>query len=265
MEYVIHKEGNEDYLEHYGIKGQKWGVRRFENADGALTEEGKKRYGLSNGGAGNAKLEKKYEKSVKKLNKLREQTDQLGQAKKALEYDKKAKTASRIGKVAAAIAVRGFGVGQLTEKNNNEYLLDALAGSANRSAQDARSLKYIRESGKHYPQYSDALARAIGFNEANNRLAVNAALALPVGKDAARINPIANAVAIGGGLTAVTAFGKSAYDRVKSNAARRRVSDAGHAKAVAKYKQHADKMLKMFGDTKYEELVKKQIGISEGR
>lgn len=30
---------------HYGIKGQKWGVRRFQNEDGSLTSEGKKRYG----------------------------------------------------------------------------------------------------------------------------------------------------------------------------------------------------------------------------
>lgn len=32
------------YLAHHGIKGQKWGVRRFQNPDGTLTEEGKKRY-----------------------------------------------------------------------------------------------------------------------------------------------------------------------------------------------------------------------------
>ena len=32
-------------LEHSGIKGQKWGIRRFQNEDGSLTEEGKKRYG----------------------------------------------------------------------------------------------------------------------------------------------------------------------------------------------------------------------------
>ena len=32
------------YLMHFGIKGQKWGVRRFQNEDGTLTEEGKKRY-----------------------------------------------------------------------------------------------------------------------------------------------------------------------------------------------------------------------------
>lgn len=33
-----------DELYHYGVKGQKWGVRRFQNEDGTLTAEGKKRY-----------------------------------------------------------------------------------------------------------------------------------------------------------------------------------------------------------------------------
>lgn len=34
---------NDDYLAHYGVLGQKWGVRRYQNKDGTLTEEGKKR------------------------------------------------------------------------------------------------------------------------------------------------------------------------------------------------------------------------------
>lgn len=29
---------------HHGIKGMKWGVRRYQNADGSLTPEGQKRY-----------------------------------------------------------------------------------------------------------------------------------------------------------------------------------------------------------------------------
>lgn len=33
-----------DYLCHHGVKGQKWGVRRYQNKDGTLTEEGKRRY-----------------------------------------------------------------------------------------------------------------------------------------------------------------------------------------------------------------------------
>lgn len=34
-----------DHIVHFGIKGQKWGIRRFQNEDGTLTEEGKTRYG----------------------------------------------------------------------------------------------------------------------------------------------------------------------------------------------------------------------------
>jgi hypothetical protein len=31
-------------LSHHGIKGMKWGIRRYQNKDGSLTSQGKKRY-----------------------------------------------------------------------------------------------------------------------------------------------------------------------------------------------------------------------------
>ena len=34
---------SEMYLQHHGILGQKWGVRRFQNYDGSLTAKGKQR------------------------------------------------------------------------------------------------------------------------------------------------------------------------------------------------------------------------------
>lgn len=34
---------NSEYLIHHGIKGQKWGVRRYQNTDGSLTDAGKRR------------------------------------------------------------------------------------------------------------------------------------------------------------------------------------------------------------------------------
>lgn len=45
---------NNLYLAHHGIKGQRWGVRRYQNPDGTLTEEGKKK----------AKYYKEFKESV---------------------------------------------------------------------------------------------------------------------------------------------------------------------------------------------------------
>lgn len=53
-----------NYLEHHGIMGQKWGIRRYQNPDGSLTSEGKKRYYNSDG-----TLTKHGEKAAKKQTK----------------------------------------------------------------------------------------------------------------------------------------------------------------------------------------------------
>lgn len=58
-----------NYLAHYGIKGQKWGVRRFENEDGTLTPRGRKRYDKLDNRFVKKKSDKIYNKAMKKSSK----------------------------------------------------------------------------------------------------------------------------------------------------------------------------------------------------
>lgn len=62
MIYIITKTTSPNELVHFGIKGQKWGIRRYENPDGTLTEAGKKRYSKSEKIASGEKISKEQMK-----------------------------------------------------------------------------------------------------------------------------------------------------------------------------------------------------------
>ena len=42
--YTSYHSLSQNDLEHHGIKGMHWGVRRFQNKDGSLTSKGRQRY-----------------------------------------------------------------------------------------------------------------------------------------------------------------------------------------------------------------------------
>lgn len=64
MNYIF----TEDYLAHHGVKGMKWGVRKYQNADGSLTPAGMKRYGIDSNGKMSKQGKARYRMDYAKQN-----------------------------------------------------------------------------------------------------------------------------------------------------------------------------------------------------
>ena len=82
--YNYYRYPNTSYLAHHGIKGQKWGIRRYQNEDGSLTAEGKKRYDYK-------EAKKEYKELTKKKTLRKEVGSGIGMKslKKYGDYRKK--------------------------------------------------------------------------------------------------------------------------------------------------------------------------------
>lgn len=90
-EYILTSDGE---LIHWGIKGQKWGIRRYQNKDGSLTPAGQKRYNAEMSKLKEReKIVKNQEKTKAKIEKLSSKQAELDAREAALKADKKKKNA----------------------------------------------------------------------------------------------------------------------------------------------------------------------------
>lgn len=91
--YFVERTDGEQTLAHHGILGQKWGVRRFQNKDGSLTAEGKKRRETQDNDNKDEEADKKNEsdkpKKVKKSEKnKRTETPEEEKARKDRQWER---------------------------------------------------------------------------------------------------------------------------------------------------------------------------------
>lgn len=110
-----------DDIYHYGIKGQKWGVRNYQNPDGTLTEAGKARYDDT----GNYKNPEKMttEDLIKSSNRLNLEYNYKRLQDVSTEEKRRNETNKAIGKAALASLLSvgatfgaTFGIGALYNK-----------------------------------------------------------------------------------------------------------------------------------------------------
>lgn len=81
----------ENELTHWGILGMKWGIRRYQNPDGSLTEAGKKRYAKMEKKRGSDDYERVKELKKKKTKDLTNEELEAIVTRKRLEDELKSK------------------------------------------------------------------------------------------------------------------------------------------------------------------------------
>ena len=96
----------EEYLAHHGIKGQRHGIRRFQNYDGSLTAAGKLRYSVGNG---EKSISKKVDpKSAAKLKKRQIKEDAKLERLKIKESAKNEKRKEKLEKKKSHISNKEY-------------------------------------------------------------------------------------------------------------------------------------------------------------
>lgn len=143
----------ENELKHHGVKGQKWGVRRYQNADGSLTSAGKKRYTQGSGKADkpeSGRAANATKKTVDFVKKTAAAGAEKVKAKRQAAAEKKEAEAALAKKRAEIEAIRNRPASELTD--------DELRARINRMAMENQ---YNQLNSQLHPQKSNGVKEAV--------------------------------------------------------------------------------------------------------
>lgn len=169
-------------LYHHGIKGMKWGVRRYQNKDGTLTDKGVKRYAKKGyaqdsfrsnktvagkawdayTGAHKMHADVVYETSSKKKNKERAEKYLRDKEKAKTQKNKKAAEVVAKGTKAAAGTLAKLGMAYVTDQAFYNGMGTTVAKETIRAMGMATITAYTMARGGYDIKWYDKQGRRVG-------------------------------------------------------------------------------------------------------
>lgn len=127
---------NDLWLAHHGIRGQKWGIRRFQNEDGSLKPAGEGRYY-------DPKSDGKRPSTKARVKENRQENEKT---KTPMSSKKKAAIIAGVGAAVAAAAAIGIGVAAKRNRDHQAAIEKALKDRALQETFD-KTVKSLQNSG----------------------------------------------------------------------------------------------------------------------
>lgn len=155
-----------DYLAHHGILGMKWGIRRFRNYDGSLTNAGRKRYDSP----GNLRYKKTAKEQEARKEKRRTRAKQIakGLAAAALVGGAGYAAYKLNEKAAPALAKAMHRYDSLMGINNNQSNGPIIVNKkTGRVVTDPEELKKLDEDFQHMKAVSELRSNFYNFANTN--------------------------------------------------------------------------------------------------